>query len=334
MSQQLLDALSTATVEVNHAISAVFEGRLEPIQLYDASRHLIEAGGKRLRPFLVLQACELVGGSRDAALPVAAAVELLHTFTLVHDDIMDSDDRRRGMPTVHTLWGTPLAILAGDLLFVKAYEATLASLRTSTISPRRLLKILDLITEATISICEGQALDMLFETRNRISEKEYLDMITKKTAGLLATSARVGALAGGGKADQVKRLGRYAYYAGLAFQVIDDYLGITADEAVLGKPVGSDLREGKKTLILIHALAHATEAERKQVYAVLGRGDADPTEIDEVSQIIRALGSLDYALTKAQHFVANAKRQLAAFPPSQSKETLLNLAEYIISRKY
>ncbi len=334
MSQQLLDALSAATVEVNQAIHAVFEGQQDPPKLYAASQHLIEAGGKRLRPFLVLQACELVGGRRDVAVPVAVAVELLHTFTLVHDDIMDDDDRRRGRPTVHTVWGTPLAILAGDLLFVKTYEATLASPHARTISPRRLLKILNLLTEATISICEGQALDMLFEDRDLITEKEYLTMITKKTAGLLATSARVGALAGGGKADQVRRLGRYAYYAGLAFQVIDDYLGVTADEAVLGKPVGSDLREGKKTLILIHALTHATDAQRRQVYAVLGRDDAAPSEIDAVNHILRDVGSLDYALTKAHRFVAAAKRQLAAFPPSPTKEILLDLAEYIISRKY
>ncbi len=334
MSQQLLDALSAATDEVNQAIHAVFEGRQDPPKLYAASQHLIEAGGKRLRPFLALQACELVGGRRDAALPVAVAVELLHTFTLVHDDIMDDDDRRRGMPTVHTVWGTPLAILAGDLLFVKTYEAALAAPHARTISPRRRLKILNLLTEATISICEGQALDMLFEDRDLITEKEYVTMITKKTAGLLATSARVGALAGGGKADQVRRLGRYAYYAGLAFQVIDDYLGVTADEAVLGKPVGSDLREGKKTLILIHALTHATDAQRQQVSAVIGRDDAAPSEIDAVNRILRDVGSLDYALTKAHRYVAAAKRQLAAFPPSPTKEILLDLAEYIISRKY
>jgi len=334
MSQHLLDALSAATAEVNQAIHVVFEGQRDPLKLYDASQHLIDAGGKRLRPFLVLQACELVGSRRDAALPVAVAVELLHTFTLVHDDIMDDDDRRRGMPTVHTVWGTPLAILAGDLLFVKTYEAALAAPHARMISPRRRLKILNLLTAATISICEGQALDMLFEDRDLITEKEYVTMITKKTAGLLATSARVGALAGGGKADQVRRLGRYAYYAGLAFQVIDDYLGVTADEAVLGKPVGSDLREGKKTLILIHALTHATDAQRQQVYAVLGRDDAAPSEIDAVNRILRDVGSLDYALTKAHRFVAAAKRQLAAFPPSPTKEILLDLAEYIISRKY
>jgi geranylgeranyl diphosphate synthase type I len=334
VSQRLLKDLSAASKEVNQAINELFDNRLEPAKLYDASKHLIEAGGKRLRPFLVLKACEMVGGNREDALPVAAAVELLHTFTLVHDDIMDSDDKRRGKPTVHTLWGIPIAISAGDMLYAKAYEAVLSSLRSSKVSPRRILKILSLITEATISICEGQALDILFERRELISEKEYFNMITKKTAGLLETSTRVGAIVGGGKAAQVKRLGRYAYYSGLAFQVIDDYLGITADEKVLGKPVGSDIREGKRTLILIHALTNATKTKRNQMYSVLGRGDATPTEIEEVSRIIHSLGSLDYAFKKAEQLVAKAKRQLSPFPPSQTKETLLNLADYVVSRKY
>ena len=139
---------------------------------------------------------------------------------------------------------------------------------------------------------------------------------------------------GGGKAAQVRRLGRYAYYSGLAFQVIDDYLGITADEKVLGKPVGSDIREGKRTLILIHALTNATKTKRNQMYSVLGRGDATPTEIEEVSRIIHSLGSLDYAFKKAEQLVAKAKRQLSPFPSSQTKETLLNLADYVVSRKY
>ncbi len=334
MSQKLLKDLSAASKKVNQAINELFDDRLEPAKLYDASKHLIEAGGKRLRPFLVLKACELVGGVREDALPMAAAVELLHTFTLVHDDIMDSDDKRRGKPTVHTLWGIPIAISAGDMLYAKAYEAVLSSVRSSKVTPRRILKILSLITEATISICEGQALDIIFEKRELISEEEYFNMITKKTAGLLETSTKVGAIAGGGKAAQVRRLGRYAYYSGLAFQVIDDYLGITADEKVLGKPVGSDIREGKRTLILIHALTHATETERKQMYSVLGHGDATPTEIEEVSQIIHSLGSLEYAYKKAEQLVAKAKRQLSPFPPSQTKETLLNLADYILSRKY
>ena len=334
MSQKMLKELSVASKEVNQAISKLFDDRLEPTKLYDASKHLIEAGGKRLRPFLVLKACELVGGEREDALPMAAAVELLHTFTLVHDDIMDSDAKRRGKPTVHTLWGIPIAISAGDMLYAKAYEAVLSSVRSNKVTPRRILKILSLITEATISICEGQALDIIFEKRELISEEEYFNMITKKTAGLLETSTKVGAIAGGGKAAQVRRLGRYAYYSGLAFQVIDDYLGITADEKVLGKPVGSDICEGKRTLILIHALTHATETERKQMYSVLGHEDATPTEIEEVSQIIHSLGSLEYAYKKAEQLVAKAKRQLSPFPPSQTKETLLNLADYILSRKY
>lgn len=312
----------------------MFDDTLEPKKLYAASKHLITAGGKRLRPYLALESCKLVDGRREDALPVAAAVELIHTFTLIHDDIMDSDDTRRGVPTVHTLWGTPLAISAGDLLFAKANEAVLSSLKTSKLSLRRIFKIINLITQATISICEGQALDILYEKREIISEKEYFNTIAKKTAVLLETSAKAGAIAGWGKAAQVRRVGRFAYYSGLAFQVIDDCLGLTADEKILGKPVGSDIREGKRTLIMIHALTHATTAQRKQIYAVLGRGDSSLEEIDEIVQIVRASGSLDYAFNQAEKLVVRAKHQLSPFPSSPSKENLLNLADYILSRKY
>ena len=334
LTQNLSEALATASKAVNHTLAEMFDDALEPTKLYAASKHLITAGGKRLRPYLVLEACKLVDGRPEDALRVAAAVELIHTFTLIHDDIMDSDDLRRGVPTVHTLWGTPIAISAGDLLFAKANEAILSSLKASKLSPRRILKIISLITQATISICEGQALDILYEERAIISKKEYFNTIAKKTAVLLETSARVGAIAGWGKAAQVRRVGRFAYYSGLAFQVIDDCLGLTADEKILGKPVGSDIREGKRTLIMIHALIHATTDQRKQIYAVLGRASSTPDEIDEVVQLVRSSGSLDYAFTQAEKLVVRAKRQLSPFPPSPSKENLLNLADYIISRKY
>lgn len=334
MSQKLLEELSETTKAVNQVINKMFAEKPEPKNLYDASKHLIDAGGKRLRPFLVLESCELVGGRRENALPVAAAIEFLHNFTLVHDDIMDRDDKRRGVPTVHTLWGIPIAITAGDMLFAKAYEAVLSSLKFIKAPPRRILKVLDLITKATITICEGQALDMMFEEREIVTEKEYYDMIGKKTAALLETSSKAGAIIGGGKSYQVRRLGQFAHYSGLAFQIADDILGLTADEKVLGKPVGSDVREGKRTIIVIHALAHANEAQRKQIYSVLGNKEASIKDIEEAVRTIHSLGSIDYASKKAEKLVENAKNQLRQFPQSPAKEILLNLADYIVSRKY
>ena len=181
MSDRLIKELTQLSAEINTAIDNTFTQIREPQILYEASQHLIHAGGKRLRPFLTLKACELVGGRREAALPASVAVELIHNFTIIHDDIMDQDSKRRGVPTVHVLWGVPLAINSGDLLFAKAHAAVLQS----SISARRLLKIVATFTDATINICEGQALDMLFEKNTEVSEKQYLNMVYKKTAVLL-----------------------------------------------------------------------------------------------------------------------------------------------------
>jgi geranylgeranyl diphosphate synthase type I len=330
---ELSEALTDATQEVNQVIDHMLELNPKPKDLYDASRHLIDAGGKRLRPFLVLKACELVGGRREDALPFAAAVEFIHNFTLIHDDIMDNDDKRRGVATVHNLWGIPIAITAGDMLFAQAYHAILST-KSKTISSPRILQVLEVITNATIAICRGQAHDVLFETRPMISEEEYFGMIGQKTAVLLEASTQIGAIVGGGSASQVRRLGRYGYYSGVAFQIVDDILGLTADETVLGKPVGSDIREGKKTLIMISALANADPDQDTQLSSVLGNDQASPQEIEETLQLIRSLGALEYASKTADHFIEKAKQQLAPFPPSSTKETLLTLADYILSRTY
>jgi len=332
LSQSLLRELDLASREVNATINSMFTHELEPKAIYDASKHLIHAGGKRLRPFLTLKACEIVGGRRGDALPVAASIELVHNFTIIHDDIMDEDERRRGVPTVHVLWGVPMAIAAGDMLFAKAYEAALRS--AGSVSPERLLEIIATITNATISVCEGQASDMLFEERRDVSEEEYLDMVYKKTSAMLEAAAKVGALIGGGSPIQVRKLGDLGRYAGLAYQMIDDILGLTADEKILGKPVGSDIREGKSTILIIHALAHADEDQRRQILSVLGNKEAKADQIGEVTQTIQSLGSIDYAANKAEVFIDKAKAQLSSFPSSSSKDTLIDLCNYIVSRNY
>lgn len=330
MSQLLLRALDLASKEVNAEIDRVFLDESEPKVIYEASKHLIHAGGKRLRPFLTLNACEIVGGRRESALQIAASIELIHNFTLIHDDIMDGDSTRRGAPTVHVLWGIPMAIIAGDMLFAKAYESALRA----QASPSRILKIIAVVTNATISICEGQASDMLFEKRRDVSEKEYLNMIYKKTAALLEAAAKAGALIGGGITSQVKKLGNVARYAGLAFQIVDDILGLTADEKTLGKPVGSDIREGKSTILIIYALAHANIAQKQQVLSVLGNREATTDQLEKAIHTIQSLGSIEYATKRAEILINKAKSQLSIFPSSQSKNVLIDLCDYIMLRNY
>ncbi|MCW4040894.1 MAG: polyprenyl synthetase family protein [Candidatus Bathyarchaeota archaeon] len=334
MTETLVTAIKTVATQVNQTIMDMFEHKPKYQELYDASQHLIKAGGKRVRPFIAIMATEAVGGNRLQALPVAASMELLHCFTLVHDDIMDRDDKRRGVPTVHTIWGIPLAILVGDILYAKAYAAALTSQNLQLISPARLLQILNIMTETTIAICEGQTQDMQFEERQVISENDYFEMIGKKTAVLLKSSAQAGALIGGGTQDEIRHLGRFAYSSGLAFQIIDDILGLTASEATLGKPIGSDIREGKKTLIMIHAQAHATPTQQRQLDSILGKKQASESQMQSILDLVKELGSLDYASMHARQLITQAKEELQPFQDTPAKTYLLSLADYIIDRKY
>jgi geranylgeranyl diphosphate synthase type I len=299
--------------------------------LYKAARHLIFSGGKRLRPFILITSCKLVGGDESRAIPFAAAIELLHNFTLIHDDIMDQDRVRRGVPTVHTMYGVPVAIISGDLLFAKTYEAALKAM--NNVPSRTLIKVLDIITNSTIAICEGQALDMAFEEREDVTEQEYFEMIERKTARLMVAAAQIGAIVGEGSPIEVDKIGQAVKAAGLAFQLVDDILGLTGDEKTLGKPVGSDIKEGKKTLIIIHGLKKADKQQRKAILRTLGNREASPEDINEVIDILKSLGSIDYAAAKAEGLHRVAKDRISFFPPSAARDRFLSLFEYILLRE-
>ncbi len=334
MNQGIEKQLTAAAMKVDPIIKSLIEEEKEIKVLYDASKHLIDAGGKRLRPFLVLKSCELVGGREEDVVQLAAAIELLHTFTLIHDDIMDEDEKRRGVPTVHTIWGVPIAITTGDMLFAKVYSSILRCANSGHVTGRRVLWALDVITDAALSICRGQALDMLLGGMGEVSEEQYLRMIDEKTASLLKASAQSGAIFGGGTPHQVKLIGEFAHYCGLAFQIVDDVLGLTADEEVIGKPVGSDIREGKRTILIIHALKRADEGQRRAILSALGKRDVTQAQIREAIKVIRSLGSVDYAMSRANGFVNEARSRLSSFPASPARDALLELSDFLISRRY
>jgi geranylgeranyl diphosphate synthase type I len=333
--------MSRLSVEIDESakkvdvfIEKIVDLESEPQVLYRAARHIIDAGGKRLRPFLVLKSCKMVGGREEDALPTAAALEMLHTFTLLHDDIMDQDEKRRGVPSVHTKWGVPVAIVAGDMLFAKVYEAITSFTDTKNVSCKRILQALKEISEATIALCEGQTRDMLFESEETVSEAEYLKMIEGKTAALFEVSARCGGILGGANKAQVKRLGTFGRYSGIAFQVIDDILALTAEETVLKKPVGNDIREGKRTLMVVYALEKATKSQRKQILGTLGNKDTSPEQIRETIALIASLGAIDYARKLADDYIKKAKKALATFPASEDREALISLADLIFDRQH
>lgn len=331
---RLSSQIAESAEKVNRFIEKVVDIEDEPKLLYRASRQIVDAGGKRLRPFLVLKSCKLVEGREEDAIPTAAALELLHTFTLIHDDIMDQDEKRRGVPTVHTQWGVPIAIVAGDLLFAKVYEAITKYTDPKHVTPKRILQVLKEISEATVTICEGQTRDMMFESKETVSEEEYFEMIKSKTAALFETSARCGGILGGATKRQVDCLGEFGHYSGIAFQVIDDVLGLTADEKVLKKPVGNDVREGKRTLIVVYALEKASESQRKKILGTLGNKDASSEEIGETIELIESLGAIDYAKQLAEKYIKKAKKALASFPASEDREDLISLSDLIFARQH
>ena len=226
----------------------------EPGELREASLHLVKAGGKRLRPCLTLACCEVVGGRAEGALETAAALELLHTFSLIHDDIMDHSPLRRGVRTVHRIWGEPMAILAGDALFAKVFEALSLNASRIGMDGRRTAELFRLVSRASFELSQGQALDLLLSRRLNLTEEEYVRMVSLKTGALMRACASAGALLGGGTPSQVRRLGRYGENLGIAFQIQDDILGLVGEKEEMGKPVGSDLREGKRTLVVCLAL--------------------------------------------------------------------------------
>lgn len=319
--------------KVEDFIDEILEPR-KPEILYEASRHLITAGGKWLRPYLVMKTCELVGGEPDIAVPYAAALEILHNFTLIHDDIMDNDSIRRGVQTVHTRWGVPIAIASGDLLFAKVYEAMYRPYFRGELPSDRVVACIERVTHAAIAICEGQVLDILYPNISEVSEEDYALMVGSKTSAMFKACAEVGVIVGGGDQDQVERVGSFAYDAGIAFQIVDDVLGATADEKTLGKPVGSDLREGKKTLFIIHALKNSSPKGKAAILKVLGSESASSSDVEAAKKILLDSGSIDYAKETAGKYAGRARAMLDAFSDSMAKGDLLEMVDYFMTRKH
>ena len=310
-------ALVTATIEKLLPV-------MHPRGLYEASRHLVDSGGKRLRPSMLLLAAEAAGGEALALAPAAVSIELVHNFTLIHDDIMDNADVRRGRPAVHKIWGQSGAILAGDTLYSKAFQV----LGMTAASPERILGAMNMLSRTCTAICEGQWLDMEFESKDRVTENEYMEMIEKKTGVLYGASAGMGALLAGAPLEVVRALDEFGRLTGMGFQLQDDVIDLLTPEEVSGKKQGEDLIEGKKTLIMIHAFANDI------VVPVFSKKDASAEEIFRSISILEGSGSIEYARSRAEEMVVQGKRALDVLPPSPAKETLLELADYMIRRRY
>lgn len=329
----VLTYLQKKAKTVDEEIDKLVPKNIEPEKLGKASRHLIEAGGKRLRPALTLTACEAVGGKSSNVVKSAAALEVLHTFTLVHDDIMDQDEFRRGVETVHEAWNLPMAINAGDVLFIKVYEALGDNAKSEGLSADKTIQLFDTVSQTSFKICQGQAMDMEFETRDKVTEPEYLEMVEKKTAALFEASTKIGALLGKGSQDEIDALAQYGKLMGIAFQIQDDLLGVAGEQEKVGKPVGSDVREGKWTILAVHSAQNASPEKRKFLLEILGKSDITEEEIEKAVEIFKETKSIEFAEKKSQELVNEAKSKLEGISDSEAKDFLIALADFSIERE-
>jgi len=289
----------------------------EPEHLYQAVKHLPQAGGKRLRPLVAYLACEASGGDGMKTIPYGVALELVHTFTLIHDDIMDKDETRRGMPSVHKKYGENIAILAGDTLFAKAFEV-LSMLRDERVV-KRLTRNMAMMSK---EICEGQAMDMQFEEMEYVDENVWLEMIEKKTARLFEHASMGGAIIAGADEDIITSMQKYGLYFGMAFQIWDDCLDVIGGD--IGKPVGSDIREGKKTLMYLHS--YRINREFVNNYG-------NENYVDEIIRIFKENGSIEYAKNIAEEYSKKAINSIQKIDDGWAKEMLENLAKFAVERK-
>ena len=340
---RVLDAIRERRELVNAAIDEELPIQ-HPERLYEAARYILEAGGKRLRPTVTTLAAEAVtgvepmsaefrefpslDGNRVDVMRTAVAIEVIQSFTLIHDDIMDEDTLRRGVPAVHEEYDTSTAILAGDTLYSKAFEF----MTETGADPTNGLEAMRLLATTCTEICEGQALDVAFESRDDILPEEYLEMVELKTAVLYGASAATPAVLLGADDDVVDALYQYGIDSGRAFQIQDDVLDLTVPSDELGKQRGSDLVEGKETLITLHARQEGVDVDG----LVDAETPADATEaaIDDAVARLEEVGSIAYARETAEELTSRSKEHLRTLPESGSRELLEDLADYLIVRGY
>jgi octaprenyl-diphosphate synthase len=289
----------------------------------EIGEYLRAGGGKRIRPALLLLAAKLFDYQGRGAVRLGAVVEIIHTATLVHDDIIDEAKTRRGRPAANTQWGNSKCVLAGDWLYMQAFKIAVQE---------RNFRILDTLIELTQQMVEGELLQME-KLGKLITLDEHVDLIFRKTACLFSVCMRLGAILGGATAEQEAALSKYGHDLGMAFQIVDDVLDLTASEGILGKPVASDLREGKATMAVIHAIEHCTPEERANIETVLRDRAFNGITHAEILNILHRYGSLEAATSRAMRYAVSARNAICTFPDSEIKRALLWAPEFVVARE-
>jgi octaprenyl-diphosphate synthase len=319
---EILDLVRPDLRKVEEELFQQSVSTVQPIT--EIGQYIQVSGGKRLRPALVLLASKLCGYNGPSAIRLGAVVELIHSATLVHDDIIDEAGTRRGQPSSNSRWGNHMSVLAGDWLYMQAFNIALEE---------RNFKILDLLIGLTQDMVEGELLQLTYLRKADVTEDSYFELSYRKTASLFSACLRMGALVGGKDEEAETRLGTYGTNLGLAFQLIDDMLDFTSSEAKLGKPIGNDLREGKVTWPLIYLLQKCGPEERKKVTLVLEERGYHSVQFAEIMELVERYGTLQATRNKAQQFADVARGCIEGFSDSLYKDALRSLPDFIVERE-
>ncbi len=321
--RDILELLREDLEKVEREISLESVASVEAVT--SINQYLQAGGGTRLRPILLLLAAKLFRPTTDSAIRLAAVVEMLHTATLVHDDVIDFAKTRRGRPSINVVWGNHTSVLAGDWLYMQAFQVALRE---------RNFHVLDILIGLTQDMVEGELIQLERIGKVDISEADYMELVDRKTASLFSVCARLGTVIAGGDDATETRMGEFGWNLGIAFQLVDDVLDFTSREKILGKPVGNDLREGKVTLPLIYALKSATADERRLIETVLSDGNYDQVPFVSILQVLHRHRGVEQALERAQSFTDKARAVLAGFPESPCQRALLAVTEMVTERDH
>jgi len=322
-AREIFDLIQDDLVEVEKKISVESVAGVDAVTAI--GQYLQSAGGKRLRPAMVLLASKVVGNVTSSAIQLGAVVEMIHAATLVHDDVIDAAETRRGRPSTNVKWGNHTCVLAGDWLYMQAFQIALRE---------RNFQILDLLISLTQMMVEGELIQLERIGKIDISEADCMELVDRKTACLFSVCARLGAIAAGADTHAQERLAEYAWNLGMAFQLVDDVLDFTAREKTLGKPVGGDLREGKVTLPLVYALERATPAERKLVATILLDRNYDAVPFQRILALLKQYQGIERVRDRAQAFTEKARAIIATFPESPYQRALLAVTELVTERDH
>ncbi|VVC04767.1 Short chain isoprenyl diphosphate synthase [Candidatus Burarchaeum australiense] len=302
-----------------------------PAEVYSLLWEILDRGGKRFRPAICLLGCEAVGGNPKNAMPAAVAIELFHNLTLIHDDIEDSSLLRRGKPCLHIEYGIPLALNAGDGLFMMNWNALL----DLKLPPARILTAQQILVNSFSRVMEGQGTELSWRREEKwdVSERDYAEMVSGKTGALIGAACEAGAYIGGGSSRQCEGLRHFGEKVGVAFQIQDDILNLVGEEIKYKKEIGGDISEGKRTLMVIHCLKTARPEERRRLLDILASQTYDKKKLDEAIAILKKNGSLEMAKRYANSLAEGAKKELKVLPKSEAKKKLVELADFLVDRE-